>query len=115
MAHDDARDHTVFGQAWMLGYLSRMTAAGVASLTLAHADVFDAWGALAACQRAPVCRVRNPDPDRLAVLALDDGACCQAWLANLSPQTLDLTLALPRAARPQALRLAPGTWVRATS
>ncbi|MCZ4315529.1 hypothetical protein O4H66_19150 [Comamonadaceae bacterium G21597-S1] len=115
MARDDARDHTAFGQAWMLGYLSRMTAAGVASVTLAHADVFNALGALVARQGAPVCRVRNPDPDRLAVLALDDGISCQAWVANLSPQSLDIALVLPRATRQQSLRLAPYTWVHASS
>ncbi len=115
MARDDARDHTEFGQAWMLGYLSRMTAAGVASVTLAHADMFHALGALVARQGAPVCRVRNPDPDRAAVLALDDGVSCQAWVANLSPQVLDLTLVLPRTTRQHALRLAPYTWVHVAS
>lgn len=115
MARDDARDHAVFGQAWMLGYLSRMTAAGIASVTLAHADVLDALNALAARRGAPVCRVRNPDPDRVAVLALDDGRSCQAWVANLSLQSLDIRLALPRTKRPHMLHLTPGSWVCTTS
>ena len=59
-------------------------------------------------------RVRA-DPDRLAVLALDDGTCCHAWVANLSPQTLDIALALPRTTRQPTLRLAPYTWMRAAS
>ncbi len=110
MASDDARDHSPFGQAWVLAYLCRMVSAGVASVTLAHAGVFNVLGALVACQGAPVRRVRNPDPDRLAVLAMDDGTTCQAWVANLSPQSLDIALELPRVPRHQLVRLAPCTW-----
>jgi len=55
-------------------------------------------------------KVRNPDPDRLAVLAVDDGKTCQVWFANLSPVTLDIELELPWTTRHQSLRLAPHTW-----
>ena len=110
MASDDPRDHSAFGQAWVLGYLCRMASAGVASVTLTHACVFDALGALVARQGALMRKVRNPDPDRLAVLAVDDGKTCQVWFANLSPATLDIELELPWTTRHQSLRLAPHTW-----
>jgi D-apionolactonase len=110
MASDDPRDHAVFGQAWMLGYLCRMAAAGVASVTLNHADVFDAWGALVACQGASIRKVRNPDPDRLAVLAVDDGRTCKTWFANLSAAPLEIALKLPWTTRRPTLRLAPHAW-----
>lgn len=110
MASDDPRDHLVFGQAWVLGYLCRMASAGVASVTLAHACVFDALGALVACQGASLRKVRNPDPDRLAVLAVDDGKTCRVWLANLGPTTVEIELKLPGTARHLSLRLAPHTW-----
>ena len=111
MASEDPRDQAVFGQAWVLGYLCQMASAGVASVTLAHAGVFNALAALLACQGAPMCKVRNPDPDRLAVLAVDDGTRCQAWLANLGPTSLEIDLELPGTARHLSLRLAPHTWV----
>ncbi len=110
MASDDARDHSVFGQAWVLGYLCRMAAAGVASVTLTHASAFDALGTLVACQGASIRKVRNPDPDRLAVLAVDDGKTCQLWFANLSPATLEIALQLPWMKRRPSLRLEPYTW-----
>ena len=47
--------------------------------------------------------------------ALDDGVSCQAWVANLSPQSLDIALVMPRATRKPSMRLAPYTWVHAAS
>lgn len=55
-------------------------------------------------------KVRNPDPDRLAVLAVGDGKTCQVWLANLGPTSLEIELELPGTARHLSLRLAPHTW-----
>lgn len=110
MASVDPRDHSLFGQAWVLGYLCRMASAGVASVTLAHACVFDALGPLVARQGASMRKVRNPDPDRLAVLAVGDGKTCQVWLANLGPTSLEIELELPGTARHLSLRLAPHTW-----
>jgi D-apionolactonase len=110
MASDDPRDHAVFGQAWMLGYLCQMAAAGVASVTLTHAGVFDALAALVARQGASIRKLRNPDPDRLAVLAVDDGKTCTMWFANLSAEPLEIALKLPWTTRRPSLRLAPHTW-----
>lgn len=115
MASKDPRDHSVFGQAWALGYLCRMACSGVESVTLGHACVFNALRALVAHQGMPMRKVHNPDPDRLAALVLDDGTAGQAWLANLSPTALDVALKLPRTARPLSLRLAPYTWAHAGS
>lgn len=114
MASDDPRDHSVFGQAWVLGYLCRMASAGVASVTLAHACVFDALGALVARQGSSMRKVRNPDPDRLAVLAVDDGKSGQVWLANLGPTTVEIELEMPGTARHLSLLVAPYTWACST-
>ena len=103
MASDDPRDNSVFGQTWVLGYLCRMASAGVASVTLAHACVFDVLAAMVVRPGASLRKVLNPDPDRLAVLAVDDGKTCQIWLANLSPTTLEIELKLPRTARHLAI------------
>ncbi len=110
MASEDPRDQAMFGQAWMLGYLCRMAAAGVTSVTLTHADVLDALGALVACQGASIRKVRNPDPDRLAVLAVDGGKTCSMWFANLSATPQHLALKLPWTPQRLSLRLAPYSW-----
>lgn len=111
MARDDPRDHSTFGQAWMLAYLCRMVDAGAQALTVAHATAFRPLQPLAGRPGCHVLALHNPHPDRVAVLALRMGSGYQVWAANLAAEPQQLAMRLPGRALTPTLSLAPNALV----